>query len=130
MGDGSDIMKMGALGGLSSLRDAQLQTLKSKTEQTTQLKKSEGLGGREEASKRVAHKQTSVEAATQFEALLLHQMLQTMWSTLPKEGLLSGSREEGLYRDMLNEAVAKSISENQSIGIRDVIARDIDKLQK
>lgn len=70
------------------------------------------------------------EVAKQFEALLLKQMIDSMWSTVPKEGLLSGSNEEGMYRDMLNEALAKSISEGKGIGVKDIIFKDINKVPK
>lgn len=69
-------------------------------------------------------------AAQQFEAMLLKQMIDSMWSTVPKEGLLSGSSEESMYRDMLNEALASSISEGKGIGVKDVILKDINKLAK
>lgn len=69
-------------------------------------------------------------AAEQFEALLLQEMLKSMWSTVPKDGVISASFEEGMYRDMLNEALATSISEGQGIGIKDVIFKDLDKLEK
>jgi Rod binding domain-containing protein len=67
------------------------------------------------------------DASTQFEALLLQQMMGAMWSTVPKDGLVSGSREEELYRDMLNEAVAKNTAKGQGIGIKEVIARELQK---
>lgn len=66
-------------------------------------------------------------AATQFEALLLQQMFKSMWESVPKDGMLTGGREEELYRDMLNEALAKNVSETRSIGIKDVIAADMLK---
>lgn len=69
-------------------------------------------------------------AAQQFEALLVKQMIDSMWRTVPKEGLLSGSNEESMYRDMLNEALANSISEGRGIGVKDVILKDINKLSK
>ena len=69
-------------------------------------------------------------AAEQFEAMLLKEMLKSMWSTVPQEGMLSGSYEEGMYRDMLNEALAQSISEGQGMGIKDVILKDINQLSK
>jgi len=69
-------------------------------------------------------------AAEQFEAMLLKEMLKSMWSTVPQEGMLSGSYEEGMYRDMLNEALAQSISEGQGMGIKDVILKDISQLSK
>jgi flagellar protein FlgJ len=71
-----------------------------------------------------------VQAATQFEALLLQEVMKSMWKTVPKGELISGSDEEDTYRDMLNEALAKSISEGQGIGIKEVILKDINKLQK
>lgn len=70
------------------------------------------------------------EAAKQFEAMLLKQMIDSMWSTVPKNGVLSSSNEEGMYRDMLNEALASSISEGRGIGIKEVILRDMNKLSK
>ncbi|NLF25206.1 MAG: hypothetical protein GX589_06045 [Deltaproteobacteria bacterium] len=67
------------------------------------------------------------KSATQFEALLLQQMFKSMWETLPKEGMLSGSREEELFRDMLNENLAKEVSEKQSIGIKKVVLSEMNK---
>jgi Rod binding domain-containing protein len=69
-------------------------------------------------------------AAQQFEALLVQQMLESMWSTVPKKGLLSGSQEEAMYRDMLNEALATSIAEGKGLGIKDVILNDFNKVKK
>jgi flagellar protein FlgJ len=70
------------------------------------------------------------EAAQQFEALLIQQMLESMWSTVPQKGLLSGSNEEAMYRDMLNEALATSISEGKGLGVKDVILNDFNKVKK
>lgn len=73
---------------------------------------------------------TAEEAATQFEGLMIQEMLKSMWRSVPKGELLSGSSEEDMYRDMLNEAVATSVSEGRGIGVRDVILKDIEKLEK
>lgn len=70
------------------------------------------------------------KVAQQFESMLVKQMIDSMWSTVPKQGLLSGSQEEALYRDMLNEALANSISEGKGMGVKDVIFKDINKLSK
>ena len=69
-------------------------------------------------------------AAQQFEALLVQEMLESMWNTVPKKGLLSGSHEEEMYRDMLNEALANSIAAGKGLGIKDVILNDFKKVQK
>ena len=67
------------------------------------------------------------DAAEQFEALLVQQMFNSMWQAIPQEGLLSGSNEEALYRDMFNQALAESLSKNQSLGIKDVIMKEMKK---
>ncbi len=69
-------------------------------------------------------------AAEQFESLLLSQMIKSMWATVPNEGMLSGSNEEAMYRDFLNDALAESIAKNQSIGVREVIARDMARQEQ
>jgi Rod binding domain-containing protein len=93
------------------------------------------LGGTIGVANRNVDKTTPVSqqpevAAQQFEALLVQQMLQSMWSTVPKHGLLSGSNEESMYRDMLNEALANSIAEGKGLGIKDVILKDINRINK
>jgi Rod binding domain-containing protein len=70
------------------------------------------------------------KAAEQFEGMLLSQMIKSMWATVPNEGLLSGSNEEATYRDFLNDALAESIAKNQSIGISEVIAKDIARQEQ
>ncbi len=65
------------------------------------------------------------KASTDFEALLLQQMMAAMWETVPKGEMISNSNEEGMYRDMLNEAVAKEVAKGQGIGIKEVIYEDI-----
>jgi flagellar protein FlgJ len=74
--------------------------------------------------------QDPAKAAEQFEALLTHEMLKSMWNTVPKGELLTGSSEEQTYRDMLNEALANSIAEGRGIGIKEVIMKDINRLAK
>jgi flagellar protein FlgJ len=70
------------------------------------------------------------KAATDFESLMLHQMLNEMWKTVPKDSLLGGSNEEAQYRDMYTEALAKEIAEKQSIGVKDVLMKDFEKNAK
>jgi Rod binding domain-containing protein len=66
-------------------------------------------------------------AARQFEALLLQQMMKSMWQTVPSSGLLSGGKEQEYYREMLVDSLATEIAKGQGLGIKDVIVRDIKK---
>lgn len=70
------------------------------------------------------------EAARQFEALLIQEMLKSMWAAVPQGEMLSNSNEEKMYRDMLNEATADQVSRGQGIGVKDVILKDINRLDK
>lgn len=70
------------------------------------------------------------KAATQFEGLLVQQMLKSMWATVPHEkGSITGSHEEEMYRDMFQEALATQIAEHSSLGIADVVARDMKQIE-
>ena len=65
------------------------------------------------------------KAAAEFEGLLFQEMMKSMWQSVSNEGLLSGTKEEGMYRDMLNEAVAKEVADGQGIGIKQVIMKEL-----
>ena len=67
------------------------------------------------------------KAATQFESLLVHQMMNSMWNTVPSKDSLLGSKEEEMYRDMFNQALSDNISQGQGIGIKAVIEKDLSK---
>ena len=67
------------------------------------------------------------EAATQFEALLMQQMMQSMWKTIPTKDSLLGSKDEETYRDMYNEFLAKDIAKGRGMGIKEVIERELTK---
>lgn len=99
-----------------------MDPLKIRSTQTTQVS--------EVSQAKLPVSQDPKQAAQQFEALLVQEMLKSMWATVPQGELLSGSHEEKMYRDMLNEAVADSISKGRGIGIKDVIAKDLDGLAK
>ena len=99
-----------------------MDPLKIRSTQTTQVP--------EVSQAKLPASQDPKQAAQQFEALLVQEMLKSMWATVPQGELLSGSHEEKMYRDMLNEAVADSISKGRGIGIKDVIAKDLEGLAK
>jgi flagellar protein FlgJ len=95
------------------------------------IEKTQGLGVvaplAQEQKRKLPNSRQPEVAAQQFEALLVEQMIDSMWSTIPKKGLISGSNEEAMFRDMFNEALAGSISEGRGLGIKDVILKDLKK---
>lgn len=67
------------------------------------------------------------QAAEMFEGLLIKEMLKSMWNTVPEGSMLTGSREESLYRDMLNDAYAEDLSSGQGIGIKRLILEEFER---
>ncbi len=69
-------------------------------------------------------------AAQDFEAMLVKQMFQSMWSTIPKDGLMGSGKEEDMFRDMLNDTLSQDLAKQQSFGIKDIVAKELKARQK
>jgi Rod binding domain-containing protein len=83
------------------------------------------------SNKDVASSKELEKAAAGFEALMLHEMLKSMWNTVETTGLLGeDSNEAQIYRDMFNQAIADKIAEERSIGVKDFIRKEIIKHDK
>lgn len=68
------------------------------------------------------------KAASGFEALLLHQMMQSMWSTVEFSGMFNESSNQAeVYRDMLNQAISDSVAEGRGIGVKDFLRKELLK---
>jgi peptidoglycan hydrolase FlgJ len=69
------------------------------------------------------------KAASGFEALLLHNMLEAMWKTVDTTGSLMGddSNQAQIFRDMLNQALSDKISQGKGIGVKDFLKKEIHR---
>lgn len=65
------------------------------------------------------------EAAAQFEALFMQQMLKSMREAIPKSGLLEGPGQS-TYQDMLDSQLAQSVG-GQPGGLADILARQLSR---
>lgn len=63
-------------------------------------------------------------AAQQFEALFLNMMLKSMREATPQEGLFDDSNTQ-LYTSMLDSQLAQSLSKGKSIGLADMLVRQM-----
>lgn len=82
------------------------------------------------ANKEVKDAKELDEAASGFEALLLHNMLKEMWKTVEFTGFLGeDSNEAQIYRDMLNQALADSVAEGEGIGVKDFLKTELAKTE-
>ncbi|MCC6221196.1 MAG: rod-binding protein [Deltaproteobacteria bacterium] len=96
---------------------------------------SQGTASLEKAkvlANQASSKEAEVEkAASDFEALLLHQMFKVMWETVETTGLFGENSNEGqIYRDMLNQAIAESASQGKGIGVKDMLRKELTKANK
>ncbi|MCB0321531.1 MAG: rod-binding protein [Bdellovibrionales bacterium] len=65
------------------------------------------------------------KAAAEFESLLVGQMMKTMWDSVPKSGLFSGGYEADMYQEMLQQELSSFVGEHQSLGIRDMVLKEL-----
>jgi flagellar protein FlgJ len=62
----------------------------------------------------------------EFETLFVHQLLKTMSESVP-EGFLDEGPADGIYKDMFNEELAKSIGQSGALGIADILKKHIQE---
>lgn len=70
------------------------------------------------------------QAAEDFEAVFLAQMLAPMFEGLETDGPFGGGSSEKIYRSLLVQEYGKSIAKSGGIGISDAVQREILKLQE
>ncbi len=95
----------------------------SLAQQNEQVERAKLLGNRNLKSEAEVEK-----AAGGFEALLVHEMLKAMWSTVHTTGLLGeNSNQSQIYQDMLHQALADNVSEGRGIGVKKFLKEQLIK---
>lgn len=69
-------------------------------------------------------------AAQEFESVFLSEMLAPMFEGLDTEGLGGGGMGEQIFRPMLVERYAESISRSGGVGIADSVVREFMRMQQ
>ncbi len=69
-------------------------------------------------------------AAEEFESVFLSEMLAPMFEGLTTDGLGGGGMGEEIFRPMLVERYAESISRSGGVGIADSIVRELMRMQE
>ncbi|WP_321391705.1 rod-binding protein [Emcibacter sp.] len=82
-----------------------------------------------EAPKTAAQKAARA-TAEEFEAVFLADILKNMSVGLDTDGPFGGGHAEEMYKGLLNEQIANSISRNGGIGLSDAVYREILKTQE
>lgn len=85
--------------------------------QLNRLDNAQGLSTQEDAKLR--------EACKDFEAILIKQMLDAMRKTVPESSLLERNQGQDIFEDMLYQEYAEQMADSQSIGISDMMYRQM-----
>lgn len=117
-------METNALTGINLNLGASSSFLKSETQATKVKDKLQNLQNLQNNDK--SHKEI-VSAAKDFEALLLNQMINEMWKSVPEDSLFGKSQEREYFQEMLNTEIAKEISMGNGLGIQDMVIAELEK---
>jgi Rod binding domain-containing protein len=70
------------------------------------------------------------DAAEQFEAVFLSQMLAPMWQGIETDGMFGGGSAEETYRGMMINEYGSMIAKSGGVGIADAVKSELLKLQE
>ncbi|AHH12800.1 Flagellar protein flgJ [Borrelia hermsii YBT] len=102
-----------------------LQGLKTKN----QIKQVKTLKDKVGKTKQYQNDKKLYEAALEFEAIFVNQMLKSMRNSLKKENnLINGGQTEELFEDMLYLERSKQIAKSKSFRLADLIYNQIAKV--
>ncbi len=70
------------------------------------------------------------EAAENFEAFFVHQMMEMMFKGVKTDGVFRGGQAEKVFRSVMFEEMSKEISQSGQLGIADSIMRQMIQMQE
>lgn len=70
------------------------------------------------------------QAAEDFEAVFVAQMLAPMFDTLPTHGTFGGGPGEDIYRSLMVQEYGKAIARSGGVGIADQVERELLRIQE
>lgn len=70
------------------------------------------------------------DAAQDFEAVFLSQMIKPMFDTVPTNEMFGGGNAENIYRGLMVQEYGKALAKNGGVGIADSVYRELLKLQE
>lgn len=82
------------------------------------------------AERKVQNAAEAKEAATEFEAFFMTQMLEQMFKDIPVDGPFGGGYGEGVFRSFLLKEYAQVLTKAGGIGIADMVNRELLNLQE
>jgi len=77
------------------------------------------------AGKGTEEKEELKKACSDFQAIFVKQMLDSMRKTVNKTGLLDGGQAEEIFEDMLYDEYAQKISKTGNLGLDEMMYRQL-----
>lgn len=109
----SDTLSLSSSASLDNRFDGQIASLKAMS-----------LDGQKKTSEKMSEKKMR-ETASQFEEMITRLLLKEMRKTIPKDGFIEESHATEMYTDMMDDHLAKQLSENSSMGIGDMVYNEL-----
>ena len=75
----------------------------------------------------LSEREKITEASRQFEAVLLRQILETTQKTVIKSKFAENSTATSVYRDMITNQLAESISKSGAFGVAKVVEQQLNR---
>ena len=69
------------------------------------------------------------KVARDFESVFVNKLLESMRKAIPKSGLLDSSALD-MYQSMMDQEMAKNMSERKGMGLGEMIYKDLSRLDK
>jgi len=88
------------------------------------LQAATGKAGRASADREAA---AATKVAKEFETLFVGMMLKSMRETVGKDKLTNGGHGEEIYRSLLDQEYAKSLTEHGGVGLTAMLERQLAK---
>jgi Rod binding domain-containing protein len=70
------------------------------------------------------------EAAEEFEGFFLAMVFENMFAGIETDGLFGGGHGEKVFRSMMLQEYGKAVAQRNSIGLADVVQKEIIRLQE
>ena len=67
------------------------------------------------------------ESAQEFESVFLSFLLKTMRRTVPEGGTPGLGGGNRVYRDMMDEELARTVAKGRGVGLADILVRDLTR---
>jgi flagellar protein FlgJ len=83
--------------------------------------------GGDKVSAKEAEEKKLKKLASEFESVFLYYMIKTMRDTVPKGGFIYGKSGEEIYKSMMDQELAKSMSERGKSEISETMFKQLTK---